>query len=290
MNDDIDVKDSLLMTQSEKSPIPRLRVINPLDWMRLLWWGLVTSDRLKAYQKIYGKKGHKRVAGALISTLLWSPMFIVMSGTVIHNQLIRVYVISPVAPIIMTVATFAMWLITWFLIATLDRGDESASYSPNNILPFGIGALFSYITLEGFIGGGMSAVLAILIGIVLVATCDTVGKRLKTNAEGMIGLGIFTGIFIVTANQLLNRHVGIPLFVTNVEGFSFIGLAIFVISAVLGLVCMGLVTMGVEWFIEKTKIGGKVMFTIILSSVGILIWLYYLGGWQIFQMPPCGGC
>jgi len=275
------VKDGLSMSQPEKSPIPRLRVINPLDWVRLLWWALVTPDSLKAYQKAHGKKAHKQVAGALISTLLWSPMVIVMSATVINNLLIRVYVLSPIAPIVMMLATGLMWLITAFLIAWLDRADDEASYNPNNILPFGIGGIFSYITLEGFIGGGIGAFFVIIMSITLVGTCDTIGKRLKTNAEGVIGVGLLAGVFIVTANKLLNRQIGISFFVTKTEDFSFMGAAVFIISAVLGLICMWLVAMGIEWFIFKTKIGGKVMFAIILSSVGILIWFYHLGGWHL---------
>lgn len=274
------------MSQTETLSIRRLRVINPLDWVRLLWWGLVTPDALKAYQKIYGKKAHKWVAGALISTILWSPIFIVMSATLMNNRLIQVDVILPLAPITMTIASAVMWLITWVLIATLDQGDETASYNPNNILPFAIGGLFSYITLMGMLGG-ITGLLVCLLSLILVGTCDTIGKHLKTNAESMIGVGIFTGMFVVIANALFNTRHGIAIFVKNADGFSFIGLAIFVISAVLGVICMALFTTWIEWFIKKTPIGGKVLFVMVLLSLAFLIWQYYLGGWHIFQPPVC---
>lgn len=278
------------MSQPEKSPMPHLRVINPLDWMRLLWWGLVTPDTLKAYQKVHGKKGHKRVAGALISTLLWSPMFIVMSGTVINNQLIRVYVVSPIAPIVMMFATGFMWLITGFLIAWLDKADDDASYNPNNVVPFGIGALFAYITLEGFIGGAFSAFFVIVMNTILVATCDTLGKNLKVNSEGMIGVGLLTGVFFVTGNQLVNGGFGIPFFVANENGFGLGAWAILVVAFIIAFLVMGLITLGIEWVIKNVRIGGRVMVAVILSTLVIVMGFYYFGAWRIFSMPLCAGC
>lgn len=273
------------MSQPEKSVMPRLRVINPLDWMRLLWWGLVTPDTLKAYQKVHGKKGHKRVAGALISTLLWSPMFIVMSGTFINNQLIRVYVVSPIAPIVMMLVTGFMWLITGFLIAWLDKADDDASYNPNNVVPFGIGALCAYITLEGFIGGAFSAFFVIVMNTILVATCDTLGKNLKVNSEGMIGVGLLTGVFFVTGNQLVNGGFGIPFFVANENGFGLGAWAILVVAFIIAFLVMGLITLGIEWVMKNVRIGGRVIFAVILSTLVIVMGFYYFGAWRIFAMP-----
>ncbi len=273
------------MSQPEKSPIPRLRVINPLDWARLLWWALVTPDSLKAYQKIHGKKAHKWVAGMLISTVLWSPMVIVMSATVINNQLIRVNDVSPIAPIVMMVATGFMWLITAFLIGWLDRAHDEASYSPNNVVPFGIGAVFAYITLEGFIGGWFGAFFVIVMSVILVGTCDTIGKTLKVNAEGMIGVGLLTGVFFVAGNELVNGGFGIPFFVANENGFGTGAWALLVVAFIIAFLCMGLITLGIEWFIKNVRIGGQVMFAVILSTLIILIGFYYVVAWRIFEIP-----
>ena len=54
----------------------RLSPWNPLDHLRLLWWVLVTPQRLKAYREAFGEKDDGRVGKWLASTLTWLPLFI----------------------------------------------------------------------------------------------------------------------------------------------------------------------------------------------------------------------
>ena len=49
----------------------RLSPWNPLDHLRLLWWVLVTPQRLKAYRGAFGEKDERRVGRWLVSTLIW---------------------------------------------------------------------------------------------------------------------------------------------------------------------------------------------------------------------------
>ncbi|MEK8017575.1 MAG: hypothetical protein VSS75_011955 [Candidatus Parabeggiatoa sp.] len=56
------------------SPSKRLTPLNPLDYIRLLWWVLVKPQQLQAYRKIFGEEDENRIGKWLVSTLTWWPL------------------------------------------------------------------------------------------------------------------------------------------------------------------------------------------------------------------------
>lgn len=53
-----------------------LSPLNPLDYLRLLWWTLVMPQNLKDYREIFGDKDEKCIGNWLVSTLVWLPLWI----------------------------------------------------------------------------------------------------------------------------------------------------------------------------------------------------------------------
>jgi hypothetical protein len=52
----------------------RLSPLNPLDYLRLLWWVLVKPQQLQAYRNTYGEEDENHVGKWLVSTLTWWPL------------------------------------------------------------------------------------------------------------------------------------------------------------------------------------------------------------------------
>ena len=271
------------MAKKDTPQISRLCAINPADWIRLLWWGLVTPEALKLHQKQHGKNAHKRTAGLIMSTLLWSPMFIVMSATAINPNLITTPNIFPSTPVILAGVIFVLWGITWGLIAWLEKNKEDASYSLSNLLPLGVSFLSAYIALEGMLGGWRGAVLMVIIGIITVTICDVLGENIKVNSEGIIALGLLTGAIFLGISALLGGRYGVPIFASRPQDIDLIGLVIFAVALIIALLGVGVVSVGLESFIKNIHFGGKVIFGLIPIVLSILLWLYYFGGWTNFS-------
>ncbi len=63
-----------ILATREKTP--HLSARNPLDNLRLLWWVLVTPQRLRAYRLVFGEREVRVVGSWLFSTLIWLPFFV----------------------------------------------------------------------------------------------------------------------------------------------------------------------------------------------------------------------
>jgi hypothetical protein len=265
------------MAKKDTPQIPRLRAINPADWIRLLWWGLVTPETLKLHQKQHGKDAHKPIAGFIMSTLLWLPMFIVMSATAIKPKLITASNILPTAPIILTGGIVVMWLITWWLVASQKKLKENASYDVNNLFPIGISFMCAYVALEGRLGGMIWALLMIVVGVIFVAICDVLSESLKTNSEEIISLGLLTGLFFVVICLLFDLRYALPVFGINARDMDIIGVVIFVVALIIAFICAVLVADGMTWLVKNVPASRKILFGLIPLLLSILIWVYYFG-------------
>jgi hypothetical protein len=59
-----------------KGTIKKLSPWNPIDYLRLLWWVLVTPQQLILHREIYGERADRNVSAWLISTATFSPAII----------------------------------------------------------------------------------------------------------------------------------------------------------------------------------------------------------------------
>jgi hypothetical protein len=60
--------------QQTETTSQQLSALNPLDYLRLLWWILVMPQQLIDYREKFGEKDDRRVGKWLISTLIWLPL------------------------------------------------------------------------------------------------------------------------------------------------------------------------------------------------------------------------
>jgi len=62
--------------EAKRRLLLRLSPLNPLDYLRLLWWVLVMPQNLKAYREIFSEWDDEYINKWLISTLVWLPLLI----------------------------------------------------------------------------------------------------------------------------------------------------------------------------------------------------------------------
>jgi hypothetical protein len=55
-------------------PLKRLSALNPIDYIRLLWWILVKPQQLQIYRQTFGEEDEDHVGKWLVSTLIWGPL------------------------------------------------------------------------------------------------------------------------------------------------------------------------------------------------------------------------
>lgn len=111
-------------TGSQDRDTPRrLSPWNPLDYLRLLWWVLITPRRLLAYRETWGDNAERRLARWLASTLACFPFLLLVLG-------LRLETLAPSAgslpvPVffLMVSALVVLWLLM-ALIASRDRASE----------------------------------------------------------------------------------------------------------------------------------------------------------------------
>jgi len=63
-----------LVLFQEAIPPKRLSAWNPIDYMRLLWWILVSPQQLQIYRQAFGEEDENRVGKWLVSSLTWGPL------------------------------------------------------------------------------------------------------------------------------------------------------------------------------------------------------------------------
>jgi len=56
------------------NPQHRLKWWNPLDYLRLLWWALVTPHQLRNHQNRFSPESAGRLSKLLVGTLIWLPI------------------------------------------------------------------------------------------------------------------------------------------------------------------------------------------------------------------------
>ena len=98
---------------------------NPLDWLRLLWWGLVMPHKLKAYREEFGEKDVKRVGGYLISTLLWLPLF--MPSLALGLELLPVHNKSPVDYLWISLFLVGAWLLLLLISEVIEYIEDAVA-------------------------------------------------------------------------------------------------------------------------------------------------------------------
>ncbi len=99
------------MTQNVDIP-RQLSPWNPLDHLRLLWWVLVTPQRLLAYREVFGENAERSVSKWLISAIACLPLILInvaqVLGTLTRSESLATHIRNSIGWIM--VGVLSGWL------------------------------------------------------------------------------------------------------------------------------------------------------------------------------------
>ena len=101
--------------------MPRLSPWNPRDYLRLLWWILVTPQALQRYREQYGQDAERAVGGRLAYTLILWPSLIPAWGLALGVLPRQAGAWAPDTYIGWAAGLGGLWLLVMFLFDILER-------------------------------------------------------------------------------------------------------------------------------------------------------------------------
>lgn len=228
--------------------IQPLKASNPCHWLVLLWWILVTPQKIEFYRKQYGYEKHisdktcnysglEPIGNWLFSTLLWLPFAISLSAVSLgFTPTFSQHIPHHIPPIL-----FGVVIVLWFGIGLFGKQLDD-SIDPDFVIDIGI----------------VSAI------------------------GGAIGIGV-AGTVVAVVLAVVLCVIGFVSFVVGVVGGGFVGLvSVFIVSVIVGGI-VSIVIIFLAGYLVNTKWGGKLILVVLPASYAFLIWVYYFGGWRVLM-------
>jgi len=300
----IPLHEDVFMTQPPESTVKKLSTLNPLDYLRLLWWVLVMPQQLIDYREEFGEKDDRRVGKWLASTLLWLPLLMPSFALGLewlshsHNAWL------PETYLWFSAGFVGCWLLLvmlgnlnymWafgvmfgvaFSVAFVVAGVVAVvvavvvALSVANGVANGV-AISVAFGVAGYMAGGVAIVVAISVafGVAIAVGFDVAGDIVGDVAFVMAfvaTLVVAFGVALSVANGVANGvAISVAFGVALVGG---IGVGIGVAFGAL-LVEKSLKTGIPSWF-------ARFAFLLLLAAYLFLIIYCFFGGWQLFVEPP----
>jgi len=264
-----------------KEPSP-LNPLNPLDYLRLLWWVLVMPQKLKMYKERFGTPS---VLGKwLTSTLTWLPLL--MPTLALGLELIP-HAINGASEVYLSLTTILLigWLLTGWL-GDIDRDDA-------------VGVAFD---VAGVVAGyvALAVALAVAFDVTGVVALDVAGFVAIGVAVGVAGvvagyvaLAVTSGgvAVVVALAVAVGVAVGMAVVVALAVAVGVIDDVAIIIAVIVGAVIFfgilfGFVIIGTV--IKKSIKNGtpswiaRFAFFLLVTAHLFLIYYYFLGGWRWF--------
>jgi hypothetical protein len=258
--------------------LAKLSTLNPLDYLRLLWWVLVMPQQLIAYRKKFGEEDDRRVGKWLVSTLTWLPL-LMPSLALGLEWLPHSYKALPETYLWISAGLVGFWL----LAGWLEDLDED----------WYIGVLFVLITIMSFI-----------CTVFLVDSVESFMGNYKANKANFTAVGM--AIFVANCMAFVVASRVESFMASSVAGsVAFLIWATFIlwiitmfladIVASLVLLVMFLVTFLIPLVMflvigiteESLKTGtpfwlARLAFLLLIAAHLFLIYYCFLGGWRLF--------
>jgi hypothetical protein len=109
----------MVLSQSQTAqivnPSKPLSALNPIDYIRLLWWILVKPRQLQIYRRTFGEKDENRVGKWLVSSLTWGPLLIPILASGLERLSLVPENWPPSVYLLFGVLLIGCWLTTGFL-------------------------------------------------------------------------------------------------------------------------------------------------------------------------------
>ncbi|KHD04878.1 hypothetical protein PN36_30415 [Candidatus Thiomargarita nelsonii] len=238
-----------------------LSPLNPLDHLHLLWWTLVTPEKLKNYHKFTNEKS---VGKWLLSTLIWLSLLIPILALGLELLPHSAKAWGPEIYMMLSALLAVCWLLTGWLG---DIDNEKAFYL-TIFMAFCVGSFIAFSIVFG-VKGGMTVAMVIGVAILVVGGVTTaMGSILTVSTVGQVAIGMTVGV---------------------VFGLSF-GLFSLELSLLAGIVAFGLV-FGLAGDVEGSIREGidtgipsrfaRLTFLLLLTSYLFLFAYCFLGGWSL---------
>lgn len=262
-------------------PVDRLRVFYPVDWVRLMTWLLLRPEGLARHNTTYGLSAYTQTALWLASTLVLLPFFVVFSALYFTPELSNAGVVAG-DPFWMLLGVVAVWLLFAALDAVVDRlglGLPSwldvgfyIGYTTATKVVFGAGLgllLCGLLIAATALDVMMGAILAVLVVVVVVMLAALAIDRGAFPEDFTDSIWYFLPPLVVALGILME------------SGDFLLGMGSGVLLAALwaGILHM---TDHIADAIERpaaTHIG-KGLAVVLPLLYGVLIWVYWFGGWR----------
>jgi serine/threonine protein kinase len=282
----------------------QLSSLNPLDYLRLLWWTLVRPQTLKEYRNRFGTQDEKHLGNWVTSTLIWLPLFIptLALGLGFIPSTNQVWSSS-------IYLSFSLMLGgCWLLTSWLGEKEEDLFF----LLAIGIAFLVTssvvssmevelslaiYVAALVAIGMAISGAISVAVGMAFgVAFGIAAGTTIMV--MGMVGVSVII-IFMVTAFTLnsldFKWNIGVLLFLTGSVAGSVAGVmmdnvwigvavAVAIPTAIMGIFSGVKIADAVKKSLETGTPSWFARLALVVLVLDYLYLIYYcfLGGWRWF--------
>ncbi len=193
-------KDNLPPPQTGQvaTPTKALSPINPLDYLRLLWWVFNSPQQLQAYRQVFGQEDEKRVGNWLVSTLIWWPLLV--SLLILEQSLTKIGM-----PEIYIGLTVGCWILTgWFKIN--QNMAISLAFLMSICLTVLVSVSVANLVMAGFLWlsliVGVAVIMASLIAVIVAGDVAVV-------VAVLVSIGVAIGIAVGVALLLSDFMVGL---------------------------------------------------------------------------------
>jgi tetratricopeptide (TPR) repeat protein len=257
---------------------------NPLNYLRLLWWTLVSPSKLRALKVPSDKIHEMQISKWLVSTLTWLPLTAFTVALGFEKLLHSTAGLSPLYYLAINLVLICTWLLTSQLRNELVTGSISfmVSLSTTTILTIDI-----VKNLKGsnmlLMAGGIPLIVALIIA---VSVAISLGNK-ASHAAAYSVTGILTSVLTVvvmvnTVGNSVGNLIGdlAGVVAGGLAGLLAGGLICIVVVLIAGLladVAENSIETGRSSWVTRGAFGALVM------VYAFVIWLVFLSGWQVFH-------
>lgn len=266
------VESTHVLTHSGYS-LPNAETLDPfnfLDHIRLLGWLFLDPPQFLAYRQMHGARTIRQTGAWLVTDIAWMTFLLPLLGFVLGTVRIPGASAGPSTNLLLIVVGL-LFIAGWFLTARLGWHENQLAGVVLLIVVTVMATLIFVITagIAGVLfvaGGGQTGLVSLL----------TTG----------VAIGAAAGVAFHIANPTIGALAGLVisgLIVTSLSGVS-VGIEVAVSGILMSVLALGIGSaIDINLRTGRRSWLGLVMLLVLPVNLAVMIWLYFLGGWQLLQ-------
>ena len=198
-------------TKTDTKAFKSFSVLNPLDYLHLLWWVLVMPQQLQAYREFFGNEDEKRLGNWLISSLIWWPLLLptLALGLELWPHSAKTWLAETYLSF--SLVLFGSWLLTGYLKLKKNVTITMAIFVSTLI------AILVSVVMAGIMAGGLIDDLVVGIAIITatfimlfmaIGLAIVIAGDVVIIVAAIVGVGAVVGVAIGTAILMSDFVVG----------------------------------------------------------------------------------